>query len=75
VASDDLSQISRDPDVCGRLPVSAGTAVPVYVLIEYLAEGGTLHKLLSNYPSVPPERAVAALRYLPKAAFPSSPRD
>ncbi len=53
-ASGDLSPIQRDPDICGGIATFRGTAVPLYGLVEYLAEGGTLDGFCRDYPTVPP---------------------
>ena len=54
--------IHRDPDILGGTPVFAGTRVPVRTLLDYLEAGESLGEFLEDFPSVPREQAVAALR-------------
>ncbi len=68
LAASSPSPITRDPDICGGLLTFARTAVPVYMAIEHLIEGGTLDEWCANYPTVPPEQAVAALRLMLRLA-------
>ncbi len=57
----DPSLISRDPEICGGLPVIAGTRVPVDTLTGYLREGASLEEWLADFPSVSREQACAVL--------------
>ena len=59
VASD--SPITSDPDILGGVPVSAGTRVPVRILIEHLEAGDRLYGFLEDYLSVSRDRALAVL--------------
>ncbi len=54
--------IHCDPDILNGVPVFVGTRVPLRALIDYLAGGHPLAEFLNDFPSVPREQAVAALR-------------
>ncbi len=59
---DTSSVIHSDPDILGGTPVFIGTRVPVRHLLDYLAAGDALAEFLEDFPSVPREKAVAAIR-------------
>ena len=56
------SVVHRDPEILGGTPVFVGTRVPVQALIDYLEGGHTLERFLDDFPSVPRELAIAALK-------------
>ena len=53
----DHSPVSSNPGVLGGAVVFRGTRVPVQTLVDYLADGYSLHEFLEFFPSV--ERADA----------------
>ncbi len=44
-------------------PCMRGTRVPVYVVLDNLAAGGTVEAILAEYPSLRPEHIPAAIAY------------
>ena len=55
--------IEIDPRRCNGKPVVTGTRIPVSVIIDQLAEVGTIDGLLRKYPELSHEVIVAVLRY------------
>ncbi len=55
--------IHCDPDVMDGLPVFRGTRVPVYVVLECLAEGLNAEEIVRSFPSLDVEQVAAALRF------------
>lgn len=55
------SQIVRDPDIKGGVPVFAGTRVPIEILFEYIESAEGLDGFLAQYPGVSHEQAVAVI--------------
>ena len=66
--------VTVDSEILSGTPVFSGTRVPISVLFENLADGLSLDEILDSYPTLPREKAVAALRLaeslleLPEAA-------
>ncbi len=56
-------QISIDPRICNGKPVISGTRIPVTVVLDQLAETGSVHEVLRRYPELSPEQVKAALQY------------
>ncbi len=54
--------IQSDPDILGGTPVFIGTRVPFRTLLDYLEGGDSLDEFLEDFPTVPREQAIAALR-------------
>ncbi len=52
--------IVRDPKVCGGQPIIRGTRVPVRTILASLAEGGSIKKILKDFPTLT-ERDVRAV--------------
>jgi uncharacterized protein (DUF433 family) len=61
-----MDRIVVDPDVLVGKPVIKGTRIPVYLLIELLANGMTAKEILKEYPQLKPEDIKAALLYASK---------
>jgi len=61
-----MDRIVIDPDVLVGKPVIKGTRIPVYLLIELLANGMTAKEILKEYPQLKPEDIKAALLYASK---------
>ena len=64
---EDLSnRIVIDPDILVGKPVIKGTRIPVYLIIELLANGLTEKEILKEYPLLKTEDIKAALLYASK---------
>jgi uncharacterized protein (DUF433 family) len=60
------SRIVIDPEVLSGKPVIKGTRIPVYLIIELLANGITEKEILRQYPTLKKEDIKAALLYASK---------
>ena len=56
-------QIEIDPRRCNGKPVVRGTRIPVTVILDQLAESGSVESVLSKYPELTREAITAVLRY------------
>ena len=56
-------QISIDPGVCHGQACIKGTRIPVYQIVQMLANGDTIDELLKEYPSLEREDILACLNY------------
>lgn len=64
---EDLSnRVVIDPEVLSGKPVIKGTRIPVYLIIELLANGITEKEILRQYPALKKEDIKAALLYASK---------
>ena len=61
-----LNRITVDPDVLIGKPVIRGTRVPVYLIVELVANGMTTKEILKEYPRLKEEDVKAALLYASK---------
>jgi uncharacterized protein (DUF433 family) len=61
-----LDRITIDSGVLSGKPVIKGTRIPVYLIIEFLANGMTEKEMLRQYPSLRKEDIKAALLYASK---------
>jgi uncharacterized protein (DUF433 family) len=61
-----MDRIIIDPEVLSGKPVIKGTRIPVYLIIELLANGMTEKEILSQYPTLKKEDIKAALLYASK---------
>lgn len=59
----DLDRIESNPDVLSGQPVIKGTRVPVYVLVEAIAEGDSVEDLRAAYPFLEAADIRHALRF------------
>jgi uncharacterized protein (DUF433 family) len=59
-------RIVIDPDVMVGKPVIKGTRIPVYLLVEFVANGMTDKEILVEYPQLRKEDLKAALLYASK---------
>ena len=59
-------RIVIDPDVMVGKPVIKGTRIPVYLLVEFIANGMTEKEILKEYPQLRKEDIKAALLYASK---------
>lgn len=49
---DPMDRITMDPEVLSGKPVIKGTRIPVYLIIELLANGMTEKEILLQYPTL-----------------------
>jgi uncharacterized protein (DUF433 family) len=61
-----MERITVDPEILVGKPVIKGTRIPVYLIIEFLANGLTEEEVLDEYPSLKKEDIKAALLYASK---------
>ena len=61
-----LDRITVDPDVLVGKPVIKGTRIPVYLIVEFVANGMTTKEILKEYPRLKEEGIKAALVYTSK---------
>ncbi|MDA0765731.1 MAG: DUF433 domain-containing protein [Verrucomicrobia bacterium] len=47
-----MSEVVRNPEVLGGLPVFRGTRVPIRNLFDYIVRGGTVEVFLEDFPTV-----------------------
>jgi uncharacterized protein (DUF433 family) len=59
-------RIVIDPDVMVGKPVIKGTRIPVYLIVEFVANGMTEKEILKEYPQLRKEDIKAALLYASK---------
>ena len=57
------SQIEIDPRRCNGKPVIAGTRIPVTVILDQLADSGSVEVVLKKYPELSRETIAAVMRY------------
>jgi uncharacterized protein (DUF433 family) len=56
-------RISIDPGVCHGQACVKGTRIPVYQIVQMMANGDTIDELLKEYPSLEREDILACLDY------------
>jgi uncharacterized protein (DUF433 family) len=56
-----MSEVTKDADVLGGVPVFKGTRVPVKTLFDMLAAGESLRDFLADFPTVTAEQARTVL--------------
>jgi uncharacterized protein (DUF433 family) len=59
-------RIVIDPDVMVGKPVIKGTRIPVYLIIQFVANGMSQQDILDEYPQLKKEDIKAALLYASK---------
>lgn len=57
------SMITSDAEVMDGLPVFAGTRIPVYIVLDYLAQGSTTDQILQDYPALDEQKIRGALKF------------
>ena len=62
-----MDRISMDPEVLSGKPVIKGTRIPVYLIIQLLANGLTEKEILKQYPTLKKQDIKAALNYASKS--------
>lgn len=55
--------IHSDPDILGGKPVVRGTRISVELILEYLADGGSIADIVDGYPSVTVDDIRAAVAF------------
>ncbi|MDM8544392.1 DUF433 domain-containing protein [Desulfococcaceae bacterium HSG9] len=55
--------VTIDPKVCNGKPVLRNTRIPVTVIIDQIAEIGSIQSVLHKYPELTFEQVTAALHY------------
>ncbi len=55
--------VEINPRVCGGKPVIRGTRIPLTVVLDQLAETGSVNWLLEKYPELSAAQISGALRY------------
>ncbi|WP_232460870.1 DUF433 domain-containing protein [Thermococcus gorgonarius] len=58
-----MERIEINPRKMGGKPVIKGTRIPVYFILELLANGWSFEDILENYPQLTREDILAAIRY------------
>lgn len=61
-------RISVDPDICHGKACIKGTRIMVSVVLDNLAAGETVERILNNYPTLTREGIQAALQYAAELA-------
>lgn len=56
--------IEVDPEKMSGTPVFTGTRVPITHLFDYLEAGDSLHKFLTDFPTVTREQALGVLELM-----------
>ncbi len=56
-------RIGIDPAIMGGMPCIRGTRIPVRMILDYFAEGATLHEILQQYPQLTEEDVRAAIAF------------
>ena len=54
--------IEINPRRCGGKPVVAGTRIPVTVVIDQLAEAGSIEGLLRKYPELTKKKVIGVVK-------------
>jgi len=57
------NHIEINPKIMMGKPVIKGTRIPVYVILNLLAEGYTFEDIIKEYPDLTKKDILAALRY------------
>ena len=58
-----FKKISINPKVCHGQACIKGTRIPVYQIVQMLANGDTIDDLLESYPTIEKEDILECLRY------------
>ena len=58
-----FERISIDPEImCGK-PCVKGTRIPIYIILNLMAAGYSIEKVLETYPKLTKEDVLAAISY------------
>ena len=58
-----LERVVVDPNILVGKPIIRGTRIPVYLIVELMASGMDVRKVLREYPELKEEDVKAALLY------------
>ena len=58
-----MDRIEINPKKLGGKPVIKGTRIPVYLILEMLANGMSIEEILKEYPELTEEDVREAIRY------------
>jgi len=58
-----MDRIEINPKKLGGKPVIRGTRIPVYLILEMLADGMSIEEILREYPELTEEDIREAIRY------------
>lgn len=61
--ADAEERIVVNPKIMGGKPVIKGTRIPVYFILELIANGWSIDDILKEYPHLTREDVLAAVRY------------
>ncbi len=56
-------RITVDPKILVGKPIIKGTRIPVYVVLNLLANGKTAQEIVQEYPELTPKDILAAIAY------------
>ena len=63
-----MDRIAVDPGICHGQPCVKGTRIPVWLVVQYLANGDTTDDILKAYPTLIREDVQACLAYAAELA-------
>jgi len=63
-----VDRIAVDPGICHGQPCVKGTRIPVWLVVQYLANGDTTDDILKAYPTLIREDVQACLAYAAELA-------
>ncbi|MBS1259161.1 MAG: hypothetical protein MAG551_02228 [Candidatus Scalindua arabica] len=55
--------ITIDPRICNGKPVISDTRIPVTVILDQLADSGSIENVIRKYPELSLDQVAAALQY------------
>ncbi len=55
--------IAIDPRICNGKPVISGTRIPVTVVLDQLADSGSIENVIRKYPELSLDQVTAVLQY------------
>lgn len=55
--------VASDPDIMDGLPIFKGTRIPVYIILDYLAEGYDTSDIIKDYPGLDEKKIRVALKF------------
>lgn len=66
-------RIVSDASILGGTPVIEGTRIPVYLVLDYLADGYSVGEILADFPHLSSDDVSAALEYASQLAREPAP--
>ena len=58
-----FKRISVDPAICHGKACIKGTRIPVHIILDFLAEGESIKKILEEYPTLDKDNILEAVKY------------